>query len=113
MRSQGKTANATEAGSGLGRATAVLIAREGARVAVAARQGAAGAAVVDESTQAGGTAFFCPVDVTQRADNERMIDACLERYGRLDILYCNAGVNLPKLVTDSSDDEMEHLLAVN
>jgi len=42
-----------------------------------------------------------------------MIDACVERYGRLDILFCNAGINLPKLLVDSTDEEMDKLLAVN
>lgn len=113
MRLAGKTAIVTGAGSGIGRATAILFAREGAQVVVSGRRAALGEAVVAEITAAGGTAFFCPADVSQRADNERLIDATLDRYGKLDILYCNAGVNLPKLITDSSDDEMEHLLAVN
>src|SRR5947207_14972013 len=113
MRLAGKTASVTGAGSGIGRATALLFAREGARVVVAARRAEQGTAVVDEIAQAGGEAFFCPVDVRRREDNERMINACVDRYGKLDILYCNAGVNLPKLITDSSDEEMEQLLAVN
>lgn len=113
MRLAGKTAIVTGGGSGIGRATAVLFAREGAQVVVSARQATQGVAVLDEIAQAGGEAFFFPADVSRREDNERLIDACLERYGKLDILYCNAGINLPKLITDSSDDELEHLLAVN
>lgn len=113
MRLQGKTAIVTGASSGIGRATAVLFAREGANVVVGARRADLGQAVVAEITGAGGAAFFYPVDVARRADNEGLIDACLERYGRLDILYCNAGVNLPKLITASSDDELEQVLAVN
>ena len=66
-----------------------------------------GGGVVAEITAAGGEAVFVPTDVSRRADNERLMDACLDRYGRLDILFCNAGINLPKLITDSSDDEMD------
>jgi NAD(P)-dependent dehydrogenase (short-subunit alcohol dehydrogenase family) len=113
MRLQGKTAIVTGASSGIGRATAVLFAREGANVVVGARRAELGQAVVEEITGAGGAAFFYPADVSRRADNEGIIDACLERYGRLDILYCNAGTYLPKQITASSDEEMEYLLAVN
>jgi len=51
--------------------------------------------------------------VSRRADNERMIDTCVERYGRIDILFCNAGVTLPKLLPDSSDEEIERVFDVN
>ena len=49
----------------------------------------------------------------RRADSERMIDACVERYSSIDILFCNAGVNLPKVLTRSSDEEIDRLLDVN
>src|SRR5437764_19626 len=42
-----------------------------------------------------------------------MVDGCVKRYGRLDILFCNAGINLPKLLVDSTDEEIDGLLAVN
>jgi NAD(P)-dependent dehydrogenase (short-subunit alcohol dehydrogenase family) len=70
-------------------------------------------ALIAAISAAGGEAFFVQADVSRRADNERMIERCLERYGRLDILFCNAGINLPKLITASDDDEIERLLAVN
>jgi NAD(P)-dependent dehydrogenase (short-subunit alcohol dehydrogenase family) len=113
MRLAGKTAVITGAASGIGAASAVLFAREGARVVVADRQEAAGAAVVAQITAAGGTASFVPTDVSHRAGNERLLAACLEQYGRLDILFCNAGINLPKLLPDTTDADMETLLGVN
>src|SRR5438874_2372853 len=70
-------------------------------------------AVVRAIAQAGGTACFVHADVSRRADNERMIDVCVERYGRLDILFCNAGITLPKLLSHSSDEDIDRLLAVN
>jgi len=110
---EGKAAVITGAGSGIGRASALRFAQEGARLVLADVHDAEGDGVVRAIAQAGGTACFVHTDVSRRADNERMIDVCVERYGRLDILFCNAGVNLPKLLPHSSDAEIDHLLAVN
>lgn len=113
MRLHEKTAIVTGAGSGIGRASALRFAQEGARLVVADVEDMAGEAVVQAITQAGGTACFVHADVSRRRDNERMIDACVERYGRLDILFCNAGINLPKQLLHSSDAELDRVLAVN
>jgi len=110
---EGKAAIITGAGSGIGRASALRFAQEGARLVLADVHDAEGDGVVRAVAQAGGAACFVHTDVSRRADNERMIDVCVERYGRLDILFCNAGVNLPKLLPHSSDEEIDHLLAVN
>ena len=112
-RLAGKAAVITGAASGIGRASALRFAREGARLVLAGTQGAAGEALVREIEQAGGTARFVCVDVGRRADNERMLDLCVERYGSLDILFCNAGVNLPKVLTESADEEIDRVLDVN
>jgi len=113
VRLQGKTVVITGASTGIGRASALRFAQEGARLVLADVQDAAGEALSQAIAQSGGTACFVRTDVSRRADNERMIDACVERYGRLDILFCNAGINLPKLLVDSTDEEMDKLLAVN
>jgi meso-butanediol dehydrogenase/(S,S)-butanediol dehydrogenase/diacetyl reductase len=112
-RLEGKAAVITGAGSGIGRASALRFAQEGARLVLADVQDAEADAVVRAIAQTGGTACFVHADVSRRADNERMIDVCVERYGRLDILFCNAGVNLPKRLPQSSDEEIDRLLAVN
>ena len=52
-------------------------------------------------------------DVAKRSDNERAIDACVERYGGVDILVCNAGITMPKLLPDTSDEEIDRVLGVN
>ena len=113
MRLAGKSAVITGASTGIGRACALRFAREGARLIIADRQNDAGHSLVREIEQLGGTGSFVHADVARRTDNERAIDACVERYGGIDILFCNAGITLPKLLHDSSDEEIERLLGVN
>lgn len=88
----GKVAIVTGASSGIGAATALLMAKSGAKVVVAARRQAEGDAVVAQIKAAGGEAIFVKTDVSQFADNERLVAAALDTYGRLDIAFNNAGV---------------------
>lgn len=113
MRLADKTAIITGAGMGIGRACAKRFAEEGARVLVADIRVEEGQSVVEEIRQEGGEAEFMEVDVRRREDNERMVDHCLDTYGRLDILFCNAGVALAAEITDTSDEDIDHLLDVN
>jgi NAD(P)-dependent dehydrogenase (short-subunit alcohol dehydrogenase family) len=113
MRLRGKTAIITGGTTGIGRASAVLFAREGAQVVVTDWRDNRSGSVMQEIEHAGGEGFFVQADVSRREDNERMIDACIERYGKLDILFCNAGRFLPKLITESSDEEIATIFNVN
>lgn len=113
MRLQDRTAVITGAALGIGRACARRFAEEGARVIVADVRAEEGQAVVDAIRSNGGEAVFVETDVRRREDNEWAIDACLEAYGRLDILHCNAGVTLPELLPDTTDDEIDRVLDVN
>ena len=113
MRLKGKTAIITGATSGIGRASAIVFAQEGAQVLACDLQAERGQELVAEIKQIGGEASFFEANVSRRADNEALVDACLQRYGKLDILYLNAGINLPKLITDSSDDEIDRVIDVN
>jgi len=113
MRLFGKTAVITGASTGIGRASALRFAKEGARLVLVDVQDAEGADVVREVEERGGTACFLRGDVSRREDNERALDLCVERYGALDILFCNAGITLPKVLPESDDREIERLLAVN
>ena len=113
MRLAGKSAVITGASTGIGRACALRFAREGARLVLADLRDEKGTALCGEIERAGGMATYVHTDVASRADNERAIDRCVERYGAIDILMCNAGVTLPKLLPDSSDDEIERVLDVN
>jgi NAD(P)-dependent dehydrogenase (short-subunit alcohol dehydrogenase family) len=93
MRLENKVAVITGAGSGIGRESALLFAREGARVVVADVNDAAGQAVVEELRTAGGEAVYVHADVSKSAGAEGMIRAAEESFGRLDVLFNNAGIS--------------------
>ena len=91
MRLKDKVAIVTGAGTGLGRAIAIMFAREGAKVALNGRRKEPLEKVAAEIAQAGGTALACAGDVTKAADVKRMVEATVTAFGRLDILVNNAG----------------------
>jgi NAD(P)-dependent dehydrogenase (short-subunit alcohol dehydrogenase family) len=93
MRLENKVAVITGAGSGIGRESALLFAREGARVVVADVNEDAGNAVVEELRGAGGEAVYVHADVSKSADAEAMIRTAEESFGRLDVLFNNAGIS--------------------
>lgn len=108
---QDKVAVITGAASGIGRGGAVRFAAEGAKVVVADRQPAQ--AVVEEIRQAGGTAIALQVDVSQGEQVAAFTRTILEQYGRIDILWSNAGVQVNKPVETTSDEEYTRLMDVN
>jgi NAD(P)-dependent dehydrogenase (short-subunit alcohol dehydrogenase family) len=89
---EGKVVLVTGGTSGIGRASAVLFAREGAKVAVTGRQKDAGAALVHDIEAAGGAATFIPADLSDFASIPGVIAQVVDRYGRLDGAFNNAGV---------------------
>lgn len=92
MRLGGKVALVTGSASGIGRESAVLFAREGARLAVVDLNEAGGEETVAMIRDSGGEARFIHADVSIAADSERMIRETEETFGRLDILFNNAGI---------------------
>jgi uncharacterized protein len=88
---QGKVVLITGASSGFGEDAARLFAKEGCQVVLAARRAERLQSIAAEIQDAGGEAFAIPVDVNQSADIEGMVKAVLDRYGRVDILFNNAG----------------------
>jgi NAD(P)-dependent dehydrogenase (short-subunit alcohol dehydrogenase family) len=113
-RFEGRVAFVTGATSGIGRATALAFAREGASVVVGdiATEGNRETARVIE--QAGGRSLAVTCDVTRGEDIKAALQSAVERFGRLDIAFNNAGVEQPiKPVHEITDDEWDRLVAVN
>lgn len=112
MRLKDKVAIITGAGSGIGRESALLFAQEGAKVVVADIVEEAGQGTVD---LIGGNAFFLKVDVSSWSETEKMIQQTVDRFGWLDILFNNAGIDLPQATTVVETDEADwdRILAVN
>jgi len=111
---QGLVTVITGAGSGIGRATAVEFAREGASVLAADLNAASAAETADQILSAGGQAESLAVDVTQFAQVEQMVKTAVDKFGRLDVLYNNAG--LPQAFTpfeDSTDALYNRIFDVN
>jgi NAD(P)-dependent dehydrogenase (short-subunit alcohol dehydrogenase family) len=93
MDPNGKVAVITGGASGIGRATADLLAQHGARVVIADVQDEQGEAAARAIAERGGDARFLHVDVTERADLERMIAFAVEQFGGVDIFHNNAGIS--------------------
>ena len=108
-----KVALITGAASGIGRATALLFAREGAAVALADLNIDGGQRVVDQITKSGGRAFFEGIDVTRGADCQRLVERAIREFGRIDILFNNAGIIRRATVLELSEDDWDQVMAVN
>ena len=93
MRLRDKVALITGAGSGIGRQTALLFAREGARVVAVDIDAGAAAQSVDQIAAQGGEAVCVKADVSLAADCEKMVERAESTYGRLDVLFNNAGIS--------------------
>lgn len=111
----GKVAIVTGGNSGIGRATALLFAREGAKVVIAARNPERGNSVVEEIRDAGGDAFFVATDVAKAAEVENTVAKTVERFGRLDCAVNNAAAYAGafSLTADFSEEEFDHTMAVD
>ena len=112
MRLQDRVAIITGAASGIGRATALRFAEEGAAVVIADINRAGGSACAREIADAGGRAIFVETDVSSETDLSNMIDVTLRMYGRLDILHNNAFRNEAAAARDTSNDAWQRTLAV-
>jgi len=116
---KGKNVVITGAGSGVGRAASLLFAQHGARLVLVDVQEAWLEETAAKVRDAGGEAKGLRCDVTKRADLEAAVNAAVQAYGRLDVMYNNAGVATPmrdgKMVsfTENSEEEIERLYAIN
>jgi NAD(P)-dependent dehydrogenase (short-subunit alcohol dehydrogenase family) len=109
----GKIALVTGAASGIGRATALLFAREGASVVLADVNESAGRAAATEITQHGGRAISEPADVTRAEDCQRVVERAVRDFGGIHILFNNAGIIRRATVVELSETDWDRVMAVN
>jgi dihydroanticapsin dehydrogenase len=114
MRLDGKVAIVTGASSGIGKATALLFAEEGARVTLADINENEGQAAVDEIVKIGKEAVFVKTNVAKGPEVKALVDGTVDRWGKLDIMVNNAGVNLPCLIHEPEAEEIfDRTVSVN
>jgi NAD(P)-dependent dehydrogenase (short-subunit alcohol dehydrogenase family) len=111
---QGKVAVVTGGGSGIGRATALAFAKQGARIVVASRSAESGEATVKAIENAGGDGVFVRTDVAVSVDVAALVKEAVERYGRLDFLCTSAGTQpTPGPMLDETEEAWDTTLDVN
>jgi NAD(P)-dependent dehydrogenase (short-subunit alcohol dehydrogenase family) len=110
MRLEGKVALITGGTAGIGSATAERFAREGAKVAITGRSTERGEQVVENIVANGGEAMFIRTDVRLAEDCRRAVDETLARFGKIDILFNNAGVFHPRTIPECTEEEWDETI---
>ena len=110
MRLEGKVALITGGTSGIGSATAVRFAREGASVALTGRNSERGEKVVQDIVASRGEALFIRSDVRFAGECQKAVDQTLERFGKIDVLFNNAGVFHPRTVPECTEEEWDETI---
>jgi NAD(P)-dependent dehydrogenase (short-subunit alcohol dehydrogenase family) len=113
MRLKNKVALITGGTSGIGEAVALLFAQEGANVAITGRNETRGHAVTARILEGGGKAIFIRTDVRKSAECKRAVDETLKSFGRLDILFNNAGVFFPQTAIECTEEEWDLQIDIN
>ncbi|PYX34159.1 MAG: short-chain dehydrogenase [Acidobacteria bacterium] len=113
MRLENKVALITGGTSGIGEAAADLFAREGAKVAITGRNETRGHSVTARILETGGQAIFLRTDVRKAAECKRAVDEAMHSFGRLDILFNNAGVFYPQTALECSEEEWDLQIDIN
>ena len=112
-RLEGKVAIVTGAGSGIGKATALLFASEGAKVVVAEINEDAGKKTVEEIKDAGGETIFVKTDATKEADCANMVKAAVGEFGKLNILFNNVGKGSGGTVVTTTEEYWDDIMTMN
>ncbi len=112
-RFTGKVAIITGATSGIGKATALAFAREGAAVVAAGRRANEGQALVESIRSAGGKAEFVETDVAREADVKRLVEETMSTFGRLDCAFNNAGIESAGPLPEASVEEYRRVFDIN
>ncbi|WP_174302146.1 SDR family oxidoreductase [Caulobacter sp. S45] len=109
----GKVVAITGAGSGIGRATALLLAERGAKLVLGARRADRLEAVAKQIGAAGGEAAYVPIDVKRRDDLSSLVALACERFGKLDVLVSNAGIGPVSLLDELRVDDWDEMIDIN
>jgi len=110
MRLKDKVALITGGTSGIGTATAVRFAQEGAKVVITGRNSERGEQVLEDIVGSGGEGMFIRSDVCLADDCRNAVDKTLERFGKIDVLFNNAGVFHPKTIPDCTEEEWDETI---
>jgi NAD(P)-dependent dehydrogenase (short-subunit alcohol dehydrogenase family) len=110
---EGKVVLITGGTSGIGKAAALEYAKQGASVVITGRRNAEGQEVVKQIQAASGTAHFVQGDIAVEADVKRMVDETVEKFGRLDVAFNNAGIELFQPITEATEDDYRKVFDVN
>ncbi|MET4639824.1 SDR family oxidoreductase [Mycetocola sp. 2940] len=113
MRLENKNAIVTGGAGGIGRATALAFAAEGARVAVVDLRADAASAVADEITAAGGSAIAIAADVSSEPDIERVLAETVQSFGTVDVVFNNAGIIRRTTAVETTVEEWDRVFGVN
>lgn len=113
MRLKNKIAIVTGGSSGIGRASSMLFAKEGAKVVVADINDKTGEDVVKTINMNSGEATYVHCDVTKEDQAKNLITKTVEKYGRLDVLYNNAGIGMVKLLPEMTEQEWDRIFNIN
>lgn len=120
MRLEGKVVIITGAGSGIGRETAVLFAKEGAKVAVTDIDENAAKGTVEEIIKVlaeypdcTGDAFFTKLDISNREDARQVAQGTIDRYGKIDVLINNAGIIQDSLLVKMTEDQWDRVIDID
>ena len=114
MRLATKVAIITGGGSGIGKASAHLFAQEGAKVVVAQRTRTTGEETVAAINSSGGEAIFIATDVSVEAEVDSLVETTVNKFGKIDILFNNAGISIPPAPIETIEEsQWDHIYAVN